>query len=133
MVGPNLNGGESLTTAEFVSSFTDAHDTSQTVGAFRVARVLKYSELVNDERELHYLLIFSSPDYSDQSIKSWELTVASEDFPEGSPWWPLSSARVLQRVLTPATCASNQMKRDLISAGFAADNDVHSVSTVSVL
>jgi hypothetical protein len=111
-------------TAEFVAESIGATGVAQTVGAFRVAR---------GSQQLHYLLVFSSADYTDHSSLQWQVTVTAADFPQGSAWWPLPTTQVTQTVLDAETCVSNRVKSDLVAAGLARDADVNAVGQVNTM
>jgi hypothetical protein len=98
-----------IETAEFVAAYPvtgqRALQGQQTVGAFRVARVngarlgdgggngggnggngggVGGDDVAGGEGELHYLLVFSSSDYKDHSVKSWVLRITTADLPHGA-------------------------------------------------
>ena len=105
--GARIEGSTMGSTGEHTSS----HRLMSTTSVGGGAGTRSDGDVIGDDGELHYLLVFSSADYKDHSMKSWVLRVTANDFPRERSWWPIETSVVMQTVLDASTCASNIIKR----------------------
>eukprot|EP00041_Stephanoeca_diplocostata_P040515 m.1639760 g.1639760 ORF g.1639760 m.1639760 type:complete len:668 (+) comp37803_c0_seq1:467-2470(+) len=129
----DMSGSDATTRASATSEFvvrvpSSTLSYSNSFGVFRVAR--------EDTRQLHFLLVSTSPEYTDKSHFDFVLDVSAADFPSRTPFWPLVNTSsggpvVMKRYLNRSNSVTNVIKKDLVEMGLAYDNDTDAVDEIS--